>query len=99
MAPQQNQKALWAMILGIGAIAGAIIFFCFYIVGLLCGIPAIVLGMLAKKEIDGSHGAQTGRGMATAGLVTGIIGVVLNLALLAFFIALIATEGFGDPNW
>ena len=58
-APGNNPKALWAMISGIFS--------------LLCcgplGILALVLGLSAKKEIQASGGAQTGGGMATAGIV------------------------------
>ena len=65
--PQQNQKAMISMILGI--------------VGLCCcgliGIVAIVLSLQAKKEIEQSGGQQSGAGMAQAGLILGIIAVVL----------------------
>ncbi len=47
--------------------------------GLLAGIPAIILGHIAKNEIDASQGMQEGRGMATAGFVMGIIGSVLSV--------------------
>ena len=67
MPARTSQKAIWSLVLGI--------------LGLLCcgffaGIPAIVLGKMAQKEIDASGGAQTGRGLATAGFVLGILAVV-----------------------
>ena len=71
-----NQKALWAMVLGILGIVCC---------PLIAGIPAIVLGKQAQREIDASGGRQTGRGMATAGFVLGIISCVfaaLSLVLL-----------------
>src|SRR6187402_1889988 len=47
--PGNNTKAIWALVLGI--------------LGLLCcgilGIPAIILGKQAQKEIDSSGGMQT----------------------------------------
>lgn len=62
------------------------------IVSLVCcgliGIVAIVLSIQAKKEIEGSGGQQTGGGMATAGLVLGIIGLVLSVAWLPFYMSL-----------
>ena len=65
--PGTNKKAIWALVLGI--------------LGLLCcgilGIPALILGKQAQKEIDTSGGMQTGRGMATAGFILGIIACVL----------------------
>ena len=74
--PQQrtNGKAMWGMIVGIIAIV-----FCY--LGVLIGPVAIVLSVLGKKDIKRSNGTQSGDGMATAGLVTGIVGTVLWLAL------------------
>jgi len=95
-APATSQKAVWALVLGIISLLGC---FCFYIGGFALGIPAVVLGLMARKEIRASQGYQTGGGMATAGLVTGIVGIVLNVLVLALFIAAIATDGFGDPEW
>lgn len=97
--PQSSQKALWSMILGIGSIVGATVLFCFYILGIGLGIPAIILGILARKEINASGGGVTGSGQATAGLVTGIIGIILNVLFIVLMIAVFATDGFGDPSW
>ena len=55
--PQTNQKALWSMILGILSLVCC---------GLLAGIPALILGNSAQKEIAASGGAQSGEGMAKA---------------------------------
>jgi hypothetical protein len=55
------------------------------ILGICCtgwfvfSIAAAVLGYLGKKEIADSNGAKKGAGMATAGLVLGIIGIVLGV--------------------
>ena len=38
-------------------------------------ILAVIFGHVAHGQIDASHGTQVGRGMATAGLVLGYIGV------------------------
>lgn len=48
------------------------------LIGLLGSIPAIILAIMAKKEID-ANPSQAGRGMATTGLVLGIIGVVIGV--------------------
>ncbi len=53
----------------------------------LCGIGSLlatIFGAVAIGQIDRSHGALTGRGMAVAGLILGIIG--LASALLPFFL-------------
>jgi hypothetical protein len=59
------------------------------IIGTLCsgvlilGVLAIVLGVLARREIDQSGGRLTGRGMATAGFVLGIVSVVFFVLYIA----------------
>jgi len=73
--PANNQKALWAMILGI--------------LGIVCcpiaSIVALVLGIQSKKEIEASGGAQGGIGQAQAGFILGIIGCALwALGIVAY---------------
>lgn len=63
---------------------------------LFAGIPAIVLGHQAKREIDAAPGVQEGRGMATAGFVLGIISTVGSVLYIAVMIAFFATNGFGE---
>jgi hypothetical protein len=49
---------------------------------MLCGIGAIlaiVFGHVARGQIKRSNGAQTGRGLATAGLVLGYVGLVVTV--------------------
>ncbi len=75
-APQQNKKALWSMILGI--------------LGLICcgfftGVPALILGNQAKREIAASGGTQGGAGMAQAGFILGIIAVVWGVISVILF--------------
>ena len=55
------------------AIASVIVgIFWFYWLG---SILALVLGYMAKREIDGSNGTISGRGLAIAGIVIGWIGI------------------------
>lgn len=87
-APQTSQKALWSMILGIIGL-------------LLCsfaGIPAIILGRQAKKEIELSQGRLTGSGMATAGFVMGIIAVALLVIGLIIIVAVAVAGGFSTTS-
>lgn len=55
------------------------------ILGVLCcgswifAIAAIVLGVLARKEIAESGGAKSGAGMAMAGLILGAVGIVISV--------------------
>lgn len=45
-------------------------------------VLALVFGYTAKSQIDKSGGQETGRGMATAGIVLGWIGVAMILVVL-----------------
>lgn len=89
-APVANKKALWSMILGIVSLA----------LGLFCGpliigsVIAIVLGFLARGEINKSGGQQTGSGQALTGIITGSIMV----ALFVIAVVLLAT-GVVDYNF
>lgn len=83
-APQgTNKKAIWALVLGI--------------LGLLCcgfitGIPALILGNSAKKEIDAGNGS--GRGLAQAGFILGIISIVLTvLSIILIAAGVINVDG------
>lgn len=78
VAPQTNSKAIWALVLGILAI-----FPC----SLFAAIPAIILGTVAKNEVNASGGSQAGAGLAVSGLVLGIIGVVLAVAWIVVVVA------------
>lgn len=67
------------------------------VLGLLWGygvlsILAIIFAVVGKNQIQDSHGTQTGGGMATAGLVLGIIG--LGIAAILIIAAVAATD---DP--
>ena len=78
-----NQKALWSMILGILSLV---------CLGLIAGIPAIILGSSAKKEIAAAQGAQTGSGMAQAGVITGIISIVLSILGILLFVMVLGVS-------
>ena len=78
--PSINQKALWSMILGIVAVFGLCC-----IIGGFIGIPAIVLGFLARAEITRSGGTQTGLGMATAGIAIGAVSELGSIVWLLLF--------------
>lgn len=64
----------------------AIAALCCGIAGFLCIVPAvlgIIFGFVAKNQIRASGNTQRGDGMATAGIVLGIIWIVLSVVLLA----------------
>jgi hypothetical protein len=74
VAPRTNSKAIWALVLGILSLVC-----CSFFAGVFAGIPAIILGNMARTEIDASGGIQSGRGMAVAGVVLGIIALALSV--------------------
>ena len=75
--PKTNQKAIWSLVLGILGLVCC---------GFVAGIPALILGNSAKKEIAASNGAETGTGMAQAGVILGIIAIVLGVIGLILFV-------------
>ena len=73
--PPGKDLALWSLILGVASLV---------CLGPLAGVPGVVLGIKAKRLLE-SAGAPSG--MATAGIVTGIVGTVtiaLAVALQLF---------------
>jgi hypothetical protein len=84
--PVTNQKAQWALAIGLLAIPLAC---CSAVLGLV-GIVAIVLGVQARREIAAGRGQETGEGLATAGIVAGgsatLIAVLLSLLLVMVFV-------------
>ena len=57
-------------------------------IGIL-GILGIVFGILARRNIEASGGTQKGLGLAKAGLICGIVGLVLGIA---YWIVAISTD-------
>lgn len=73
--PRTNGYAVASMVLGIVWI---------YWIG---SILALVFGYKARNEIDASGGAQSGRGMAVAGIVLGWVGLGVIGFFLLFLVA------------
>jgi hypothetical protein len=84
MAPSSNE-AIWSLVLGILSLT------CF---GFIAGIPAVVLGSVAKRKIAESGGMIRGQGLATAGLVMGWVSIGLSAAfVLLMIISAVAGSG------
>jgi hypothetical protein len=73
--PSTDPKAIAAFVLGVFGVLGT---FCG--MGVLLGIPAMVLGAVAHRDIGRSAGGLLGRGLATAGMILGTIGSLLFFA-------------------
>lgn len=72
--PQTNKKAIASLVTGIlGVLCCPIIF----------SVAALILSNLAKSEIRSR--SEGGEGLATAGLVLGILGLVLGVIQIALF--------------
>lgn len=98
MERQSLPNATPSLVLGIISI---ITCFCYGIIGLPLGIAALVLGNKALKIYNESPENYSGSGNATAGKVTGIIGIILNLIYLSFVAWIIYKIGFDalqDPE-
>lgn len=79
--PPTPSDANTALILGIVSVV---------LCGAFTGIPAIVIGRRAMREIDDSQGALGGRSNAQAGFVLGIVGTVLMTLGVILLVALVA---------
>ena len=67
--------AIAAMICGILALTGVCCFTC---------IPAVICGRIAMKQAD--RGEATGKGMALAGLIMGIVSLVIYALLILLYV-------------
>ena len=82
-----NQKATWALILGIlGPLC----------CGIFTAIPALILGIVARKEIDASGGRQSGGGMAIAGIILGIVGIIVSVVFIVFWGYVVTSAEFQE---
>jgi threonine/homoserine/homoserine lactone efflux protein len=75
-----NGLAIAALICGIGQV----------LLGFLAGIPAIILGHMARRQIRQT--GEQGAGMAMAGLILGYIGVALSALFVIIIIIGVASS-------
>lgn len=54
--------------------------------GLFTGIPAIIMGRKALREIDAAPGRFSNRGIVNGGYICGIIGTVLSALGVIFYV-------------
>ncbi|MFF4762193.1 DUF4190 domain-containing protein [Streptomyces sp. NPDC001292] len=79
--PPQNGMGTTAMVLGIMSCT----MFCFYgIFGVVLGVLAVVFGIKGRRKAE--RGEANNHGQAQAGLITGIIGIVLGFLMIAVLI-------------
>ena len=81
--PEPSGLATASFVLGILSMT---IFFFFV------GIPAIILGFVARDRIKGSGGTLTGEGKANKGIVLGFISILLTMAIAGVIVLFYATH-------
>jgi Domain of unknown function (DUF4190) len=87
-----HPKATTAMVFGIlGIVLGLTCG-----IGGLLGIVGIVQGRRVRAEIDAEPGRYGGRSQAVAGIVTGIVGVVIAALVIGFAVLVIVYSASGD---
>ncbi len=89
-AHPRNGLGITALVLGVVAIIASIT----VIGGIVLGIIAVVLGFLARSRTKKGH--ATNGGVALAGIITGALGVVLSIVLVAAGAALFFGNGGSD---
>lgn len=80
-SPPTSSKATTSLILGVVSL---------FLCGFFTGIPAIFVGLSARKEIRRSNGALSGDGLALGGIITGILGTLWTLIAAGLLVGLIA---------
>jgi hypothetical protein len=80
--------AIAALVLGILSIVA-----CF---GPITGIPAMIVGRRASRDIEASGGRLEGGGLATGGFVTGLIGTLLGVLVIIGIIGLVSLSSSND---
>ena len=91
MEKQKLPNSTVILVLGILSIVTC---FCWGIIGLICGIIAVILAFKEEKLYKSEPDRYTGIGNVTAGKITGIIGIVLSLIYIAYIIWIISYIGF-----
>ncbi len=79
----RSERATWSLVFGILGVT------CLWI---FAGVPAILFGLSAKKQIRKSGGSLAGDGLATAGIVLGICSIFL--AVIPLMLMAIAVPNF-----
>lgn len=90
-----NAVAIVALVLGIIGIVTAL--FTAGVLGILLGIVAIILGVLGRRKVRQGRSREHG-GLALGGVITGVVSLVIGLALLIFTIYIVGSL-FNNPEF
>ena len=80
VATQNNTLGLVSLILGILS---------FVCLGFLGSIPAIILGLMQRSKIKNNPAEYGGAGMAVAGIILGVLNVIVTIVILILYAGLI----------
>lgn len=83
--PLRNGFGIAALVLGILSIPAG-----FVVVGIVFGIAAVVFGFLGRGRVK--RGEANNGGLAIAGVVTGILGILIGIGALVFFVFLVKSD-------
>ncbi|MCC5952006.1 MAG: DUF4190 domain-containing protein [Acidimicrobiia bacterium] len=86
---QTNNQAVWSLVLGILSVVTCP----------LTAVAGLPLGVSARRQIRDSQGTQDGDGLALAGIITSIVGLVMMLLTIAAFIFFFAVAASFDPEF
>lgn len=90
-AANGNQLALTSLICGIVAMLCC---------GLFTGIPAIITGFMARRQIAASAGAQSGQTQALWGIILGAVATVFTLIAAAIWLVVVlASSSTPTPHY
>jgi hypothetical protein len=88
--PKRNGLGVAALVVGVLALLSSLTL----IGGIVLGIAAIVLGVLGRGRAK--RGEADNGGMALAGVVLGVVGLLLSLLFLAIGVAIFSSESGQD---
>jgi hypothetical protein len=91
---KSNGMATASLILGIISIVTGF----FGWLGIICGLLAIIFAIVAKNKIKADPALASSKGAATGGLVTGIIGLLIGIAITVIAIMFVAAVAEGAAN-
>ncbi len=95
-APPTSGRATAAVVLGALSLMACM--------GFVTGIPAMIIGASARREIRESQGRLSGDGVALGGIIAGAAGTALSLLAIGVFVLLlilgadITVNDTGDPG-
>ncbi|HUU22140.1 MAG TPA: DUF4190 domain-containing protein [Phycisphaerae bacterium] len=84
---QTSGLATASLVLGIISIPGS---FCYALPGLICGILAIIFGVLARKAVARGTAGGSSLSLAKAGLICGVIGIILAVLFVIVVAGIVA---------